>query len=150
MKSDTRINVGAVIGMGMLLVTIMVFQSGTTNARIDRMDARFDRMDSRFDGLDSRFDRLEGRFDGLEGRFDGLEGRVDGLDSRFDRTDSRIGGLEAQVDGLRSDMREDHTAINSRLDDMQAGLSEVAQHLSHVEGRLGMPRSGDTQTAPRD
>ena len=148
MKSDTRINVGAVIGMGMLLVTIIVFQSGTTNARIDRLDSRFDGLDDRFDRLEGRFDGLDSRFDRLEGRFDGLEGRVDGLDSRFDRTDSRIGVLEAQVDGLRSDMREDHAAINSRLDAMQSDLSEVAQRLSHVEGRLGMPRGGDTEGAP--
>ena len=48
MSTETRINVGAVIGMGMLLVTVMVFQTASTNARIDglRVDfnARFDRL----------------------------------------------------------------------------------------------------------
>ena len=57
MKSDTRINVGAVIGMGMLLVSVMVFLSASTNARIDRLaddvNARFDRVDARFDRVDA-------------------------------------------------------------------------------------------------
>ena len=92
MKSDTRINVGAVIGMGILLVSVMVFQSAATNARIERLDTR--------------------------------------------------------VDDLRSDMREDHAAIHLRLDNLQEGQSDIAQRLSHVEGRLGMPRGVDEEAAP--
>ena len=67
----------------------------------------------------------------------------DDVDSRFDRMDIRI-------DGLRSDMREDHAVTHMRLDALQDGLAEVAQRLSHVEGRLGMPRGGDAEATPQD
>ena len=62
MSTETRINVGAVIGMGMLLVTVMVFQSASTNARIDRLDARVEGL-----GVDvnARIDRLDARVDSL-------------------------------------------------------------------------------------
>ena len=102
MKSDTKI-IGAVIGMGMLLVSVMVYQSASTNARID--DLRSD------------------------------------VNARFERTDTRI-------DDLRSDMREDHAVIHMRLDGLQETASEIAQRLSHVEGRLGMPRGADGQIPP--
>ena len=92
MSKETRINVGAVIGMGMLLVTVMVFQSASTNARIDRLDAR--------------------------------------------------------VDSLRSDMREDHGALDVRLDAFQESLADILERLAHIEGRLGMPRGGDAEAAP--
>ena len=92
MSTETRINVGAVIGMGMLLVTVMVFQSASTNARIDRLDAR--------------------------------------------------------VDSLRSDMREDHGALDVRLDAFQESLADILERLAHIEGRLGMPRGGDAEAAP--
>ena len=92
MSTETRINVGAVIGMGMLLITVMVFQSASTNARIDRLDAR--------------------------------------------------------VDSLRSDMREDLGALDVRLDAFQESLADILQRLAHIEGRLGMPRGGDTEAAP--
>ena len=91
MGTETRINVGAVIGMGMLLVTVMVFQSASTNARIDLLDAR--------------------------------------------------------VDSLRSDMREDHAALDVRLDAFQESLADILQRLAHIEGRLGMPRGGDAEAA---
>lgn len=130
MKSDTRI-IGAVIGMGMLLVSVMVLQSASTNARIDDINARFDRMDTRFDRMDSRFDSM---------------------DSRFDRMDSRMDGMQyeftTRIDDLRSDMREDHAAIHMRLDGLQEVVSEIAQRLSRVEGRLGMPRGTDGQATP--
>lgn len=99
MRSDTRINVGAVIGMGMLLVSVMVFQSASTNARVERLDSRIERLDSR-------------------------------------------------IDDLRSDMREDHAAIHVRLDALIEGLSEVGQRLSHVEGRLGLPRGVGEEATP--
>ncbi len=92
MKSDTRINIGAVIGMGTILVAVIVFQGASTNTRVDR--------------------------------------------------------LETRIDDLRSDMREDHTAIHLRLDAIQGILSELGQRLSHVEGRLGMPRGEDDAAAP--
>ena len=92
MSTETRINVGAVIGMGMLLITVMVFQSASTNARIDRLDAR--------------------------------------------------------VDSLRSDMREDHGALDVRLDAFQESLADILERLAHIEGRLGMPRGGDAEAAP--
>ncbi len=92
MSTETRINVGAVIGMGMLLVTVMVFQSASTNARIDRLDAR--------------------------------------------------------VDSLRSDMREDHGALDVRLDAFQESLADILERLAHIEGRLGMPRGGDAEAVP--
>ena len=121
MKSDTWINVGAVIGMGTLLVTVMVFQGASTNARIDDVSAHVERLDTRIDGLGTR---------------------IDGLDTRFDRLDTRI-------DDLRSDMREDHAAIQVRLDALQEGQSEIGQRLSHVEGRLGLPRSVGEEATPR-
>ena len=102
MKSDTKV-MGAVIGTGMLLVSVMVFQGASTNARID-----------------------------------GLRSDVN---ARFERIDTRI-------DDLRSDMREDHAVIHMRLDGLQEVLSEIAQRLSHVEGRLGMPRGADGQATP--
>ena len=116
MKSDTKI-IGAVIGMGMLLVSVMVFQSASTNARLDDINARFDRMDTRFDRMDNR---------------------IDGMQYEF----------TTRIDDLRSDMREDHAAIHMRLDGLQETVSEIAQRLSRVEGRLGMPRSGDGQATP--
>lgn len=109
MKSDTKI-IGAVIGMGMLLVSVMVFQSASTNARLDDINARFDRMDTRIDGI------------------------------RYEFT--------TRIDGLRSDMREDHAAIHMRLDSLQETVLEIAQRLSRVEGRLGMPRGADGQATP--
>lgn len=109
MKPDTKI-IGAVIGMGMLLVSVMVFQSASTNARIDDINARFDRMDTRIDGIQYEF--------------------------------------TTRIDELRSDMREDHAAIHMRLDGLQETVSEIAQRLSRVEGRLGMPRGADGQAAP--
>ena len=124
MSTETRINVGAAIGMGILLVTVMVFQSASTNARIDELrvdvNARFDRLDARIDRQDTRFDRL---------------------DARIDRQDTR-------VDSLRSDMREDHAALVARLDAFQGILAEILQRLAHIEGRLGMPRGGDAEAAP--
>ncbi len=107
MKSDTWINVGAVIGMGTLLVTVMVFQGASTNARIDDVSAHVERLDTRIDGLDTR------------------------------------------IDDLRSDMREDHAAIQVRLDALQEGQSEIGQRLSHVEGRLGLPLSVREEATPQ-
>jgi len=107
MKSDTWINVGAVIGMGTLLVTVMVFQGASTNARIDDVSAHVERLDTRIDGLDTR------------------------------------------IDDLRSDMREDHAAIQVRLDALQEGQSEIGQRLSHVEGRLGLPRGVGEEATPQ-
>ena len=124
MKSDTRINVGAVIGMGTLLLTVMVFQNASTNARFDDVDTRIDDVNTRIDGMQND------------------------INVRYERLNTRI-------DGLRSDIREDHAvihmridAINMRLDTQQESLSEIAQRLSHVEGRLGMPRGGDGDAAP--
>ena len=114
MKSDIWINVGAVIGMGTLLVTVMVFQGASTNARIDDVSAHVERLDTRIDGLDTRFDRLDTR-----------------------------------IDDLRSDMREDHAAIQVRLDALQEGQSEIGQRLSHVEGRLGLPRGVGEEATPQ-
>jgi len=107
MKSDTWINVGAVIGMGTLLVTVIVFQGASTNARIDDVSAHVERLDTRIDGLDTR------------------------------------------IDDLRSDMREDHAAIQVRLDALQEGQSEIGQRLSHVEGRLGLPLSVREEATPQ-
>ncbi len=124
MSTETRINVGAVIGMGMLLVTVMVFQSASTNARIDRLDARMEGL--RVD-VNTRFDRQ---------------------DARFDRLDARIDRQDTRMDSLRSDMREDHAALVARLDAFQGTLAEILQRLAHIEGRLGMPRGGDAEDAP--
>jgi len=110
-KSDTWINVGAVIGVGTLLVSVMVFQGASTNARID--------------GIRSD-----------------LNVHVERLDTRIDRLDTRF-------DELRSDMREDHAAIQMRLDALQEGQSEIGQRLAHVEGRLGMPRGVDEGATPQ-
>ena len=153
MSTETRINVGAVIGMGMLLVTVMVFQSASTNARIDGLgvdvNARIDRLDTRVEGLrvdfNTRFDRLDARIDGQDTRVEGL--RVD-VNARFDRLDTRIDRLDTRVDSLRSDMREDHAALDVRLDAFQENLAEILQRLAHIEGRLGMPRGGDAEAAP--
>ena len=131
MSTETRINVGAVIGMGMLLVTVMVFQSSSTNARIDRLDTR-----------------VEGLRVDVNTRFDRLDTRIDGLDARIDGQDTRIDRLDARVDSLRSDMREDHAALVARLDAFQGILAEILQRLAHIEGRLGMPRGGDAEAAP--
>ncbi|MDE0003509.1 MAG: hypothetical protein OXQ29_12525, partial [Rhodospirillaceae bacterium] len=64
---------------------------------------------------------------------------------------TRIDGLQyeftTRIDDLRSDIREDHAAIHMRLDGLQGTVSEIAQRLSRVEGRLGMP-SGDGQATP--
>jgi len=124
MKSDTKFNVGAVIGMGTLLLTVMVFQNASTNARFDDVETRIDDVNARIDGMQND------------------------VNARFDQLNTRI-------DGLRSDMREDHAVIhmridatNTRLDTQQESLSEIAQRLSHVEGRLGMPRGGDGGAAP--
>ena len=156
MKSDTRINVGAVIGMGTLLLSVMVFQGASTNARFDDVNARFDDVNIRFDDIDARFERLDiridgldTRIDGLETRFEGLETRFEGLESNFEGLESRFEGLESRVDELRSDMREDHAAIHVRLDALQEGQSEIGQRLSHVEGRLSMPRGVDGEATPR-
>ena len=169
MKSDTKI-IGAVIGMGMLLVSVMAFQSASTNARFDDINARFDRMDTRFDGVDARFDRMDARFDRMDARFDRMDTRIDGMQYEFTtridglqyefttRIDglqneftTRIDGLQnefsTRIDDLRSDMREDHAAIHMRLDGLQETVSEIAQRLSRVEGRLGMP-GGDGQATP--
>ena len=147
MKSDTKI-IGAVIGMGMLLVSVMAFQSASTNARFDDINARFDRMDTRFDGVDARFDRMDARFDRMDARFDRMDTRIDGMQYEFT---TRIDGLQnefsTRIDDLRSDMREDHAAIHMRLDGLQETVSEIAQRLSRVEGRLGMP-GGDGQATP--
>ena len=147
MKSDTKI-IGAVIGMGMLLVSVMAFQSASTNARFDDINARFDRMDTRFDGVDARFDSMDARFDRMDARFDRMDTRIDGMQYEFT---TRIDGLQnefsTRIDDLRSDMREDHAAIHMRLDGLQETVSEIAQRLSRVEGRLGMP-GGDGQATP--
>ena len=45
-------------------------------------------------------------------------------------------------------MREDHAAIDVRLDAFQGILAEILQRLAHIEGRLGMPRGGDAEAAP--
>ena len=166
MSTETRINVGAVIGMGMLLVTVMVFQSASTNARIDELrvdvNTRFDRQDARFDRLDARFDRLDARFDRLDARVGSLDTRVGSLDTRVGSLDARVGSLDTRVgsldtrmdsldtrmDSLRSDMREDHAAIGARLDAFQESLADILQRLAHIEGRLGMPRGGDAEAAP--
>lgn len=121
MSTETRINVGAVIGMGMLLVTVMVFQTASTNARIDGLGV----------DVNARIDRLDTRVEGL---------RVD-FNTRFDR-------LDARVDSLRSDMREDHGALDVRLDAFQESLADILERLAHIEGRLGMPRGGDAEAAP--
>ena len=142
MKSDTTINVGAVIGMGTLLLSVMVFQGASTNARFDDVNARIERLDTRMDGLDARIDGLDTRIEGLESRIDRLDTRFGGLESRFDRLDTRF-------DELRSDMREDHAAIHVRLDALQQGQSEIGQRLSHVEGRLGMLRGVDGEATPQ-
>ena len=134
MQSDTKI-IGAVIGMGMLLVSVMAFQSASTNARLEGINARFDRMDTRFDGVDARFDRMDTRIDGIQYEF---TTRMDGMQYEF----------ATRIDGLRSDMREDHAAVHMRLDGLQETVSEIAQRLAHVEGRLGMPRGADGQATP--
>ena len=134
MESDTKI-IGAVLGMGMLLVSVMVFQSASTNTRLDDINARFDRMDTRFDSMDARFDRMDTRIDGMQYEF---TNRIDGM--QFDFT--------TRIDDLRSDMREDHAAIHMRLDGLQETVSEIAQRLSRVEGRLGMPPGADGQATP--
>lgn len=120
MKSEAKI-IGAVIGMGMLLVSVMVFHSASMNARLDDINARFDRMDTRMDSMQSEFTT-----------------RIDSMQYEF----------TTRIDDLRSDMREDHAAIHMRLDGLQEVVSEIAQRLSHVEGRLGMPRGADGQAAP--
>ena len=127
MKSDTKI-IGAVIAMGMLLVSVMVFQAASMNARLDDINARFDRMDTRFDRMDTRMDGMQFEF----------TTRMDSMQYEF----------TTRIDDLRSDMREDHAATHMRLDGLQEVVSEIAQRLSHVEGRLGMPRGGDGQAAP--
>ena len=162
MKSDTRI-IGAVIGMGMLLVSVMAFQGASTNARFDDVNTRFDDINTRFDDINARFDRMDTRFDRMDIRFDRMDIRFDGVDARFDRMDTRIDGIQyefttrmdgmqteftTRIDGLRSDMREDHAAIHMRLDSLQETVLEIAQRLSRVEGRLGMPRSADGQATP--
>ena len=80
MSTETRINVGAVIGMGMLLVTVMVFQSASTNARIDRLDARVDslRSDMREDhaALVARLDAFQGTLAEILKRLAHIEGRL--------------------------------------------------------------------------
>ena len=148
MQSDTKI-IGAVIGMGMLLVSVMAFQSASTNARLDDINARFDRMDTRFDGVDARFDGVDARFDGVDARFDRMDTRIDGMQYEFT---TRMDGMQyeftTRIDGLRSDMREDHAAVHMRLDGLQETVSEIAQRLAHVEGRLGMPRGADGQATP--
>lgn len=113
LNSDTRISVGAVIGMGTLLLSVMLLQGASKNARIDDIGAQIERLDTR-------------------------------------------------IDDLRSDMREDHAAVhmrvdatnarldatNARLDALQEILFQIAQRLSHVEGRLGMPRGVDGEDTP--
>ena len=138
MSTETRINVGAVIGMGMLLVTVMVFQSASTNARIDEL-----RVD-----VNTRFDRQDARFDRLDARVGSLDTRVGSLDTQVGRLDTRMDSLDTRMDSLRSDMREDHAAINVRLDAFQGILAEILQRLAHIEGRLGMPRGGEAEDAP--
>ncbi len=145
MSTETRINVGAVIGMGMLLVTVMVFQSASTNARIDEL--RVD-VNTRFDRLDARFDRLDARVGSLDTRVGSLDTRVGSLDARVGSLDTRVGSLDTRMDSLRSDMREDHAAIGARLDAFQESLADILQRLAHMEGRLGMPRGGDAEAAP--
>jgi len=141
MKSDTKI-IGAVIGMGMLLVSVMAFQSASTNARLDDINARFD-------GVDARFDRMDTRFDGVDARFDRMDTRIDGMQYEFNtRMDRMQYEFTTRIDGLRSDMREDHAAIHMRLDSLQETVLEIAQRLARVEGRLGMPRGADGQATP--
>lgn len=155
MKSDTRI-IGAVIGMGMLLVSVMAFQGASTNARFDDVNTRFDDINTRFDDINARFDRMDTRFDRMDIRFDGVDARFDRMDTRIDGIQyeftTRMDGMQTEfttrIDGLRSDMREDHAAIHMRLDSLRETVLEIAQRLSRVEGRLGMPRGADGQATP--
>ena len=97
MKSDTKI-IGAVIGMGMLLVSVMVFQSASTNARIDGMqsdvNARFERLDTRIDDLrsDMREDHavIHMRLDGVHMRLDGLQEGLSEVAQRLSHVEGRL------------------------------------------------------------
>ena len=92
MSTETRINVGAVIGMGMLLVTVMVFQSASTNARIDRLgvdvNARFDRLDARVDSLRSDMREDHGA---LDVRLDAFQESLADILQRLAHIEGRLG-----------------------------------------------------------
>ena len=109
MQKDTWIMLGSLIAMAALVVSVMVSQFASTNARID--DLR--------DDLSTQFGRLDSPIDGLQ----------DDFTAQFGRLDSRI-------DELRADMREDHAAIHTRLDSLQDGLADVGERLTRIEGRL--------------
>ena len=106
MSTETRINVGAVIGMGMLLITVMVFQSASTNARIDELrvdvNTRFDRLDARIDRQDARIDRQDTRMDSLRSdmredhaalvaRLDAFQGTLAEILQRLAHIEGRLG-----------------------------------------------------------
>ena len=88
MKSDTWINVGAVIGMGTLLLTVMMFQNTSTNARIDDVNARIDGL--RSDMLEDHA-AIHMRLDGIHVRLDTQQERLSEVAQRLSHVEGRLG-----------------------------------------------------------
>ena len=88
MKSDTWIHVGAVIGKGTLLVSVMVLQSASTNARIDGINVRAERLATRIDDLrsDMRQDHAA-----IHVRLDTVQERLSEIGQRLAHVEGRLG-----------------------------------------------------------
>lgn len=113
MKSDTWINVGAVIGVGTLLLTVMMFQNTFTNARIDDINAHVQRLDTRMDGMQNDVNaRIDGlrvdmredhaaihmRLDAIHVRLDTQQERLSEIAQRLSHVEGRL-GMPRGVDG---------------------------------------------------
>lgn len=108
-KTDTKISVGAVIGMGTLLLTVMVLQGASTNARIDDIGTHVERLDTRIDDLRSdmredhaaihmRLDAVDTRVDATNTRLDALQEILSQIAQRLSHVEGRL-GMSRGVDG---------------------------------------------------
>lgn len=108
-KSDTKISVGVVIGMGTLLLSVMVLQGASTNARIDDIGAHVERLDTRIDDLRSdmredhaaihmRLDAVTTRVDATNARLNALQEILSQIAQRLSHVEGRL-GMPRGVDG---------------------------------------------------
>ncbi|MDE0373134.1 MAG: hypothetical protein OXI73_11400 [Rhodospirillales bacterium] len=111
MNSDTKINVSAVIGMGALLLSVMVLQGASTNARIDDIGAHVERLDMRIDDLrsDMREDHaaIRMRLDATNARINATNARIDTLQEILFQIAQRLSHVEVRLGMLRGVDGED-------------------------------------------
>ncbi len=93
---------------GTAVVTLLVFNFTTFNARIDDTNARIDRVEARIDA-----------------RFTALEARIDRVEARMDRVEARIARVEEGV-----------SEINLKLTALIAALNRTEEVEAALDGRL--------------